>query len=93
MELSHFLNHDTIESHRSAAFIRISGVKSIDTDVDAKSVVVEADDSVTPSVMLEKLEKVLLSQEKDPNSMYISQFRSYSSIHHSGGKRLASTLL
>jgi hypothetical protein len=33
-------------------------VKSVDTDVQAKAVSVEADDSVTPQFMLEKLEKV-----------------------------------
>lgn len=30
----------------------------MDTDVEGKSVVVEADDSVAPQLMLEKLEKV-----------------------------------
>jgi hypothetical protein len=33
-------------------------VKSVDTNVEAKSVTVEAEDSVTPQLMLEKLEKV-----------------------------------
>lgn len=37
--------------------IQILGVKSVDTDVQAKSVTVEADDAVTPEFMLEKLEK------------------------------------
>jgi hypothetical protein len=34
------------------------GVKSIDTNVEAKTVVVEADESVSPQLMLEKLQKV-----------------------------------
>jgi hypothetical protein len=35
-----------------------TGVKEIDANVEAKTVVVEADDSVTPEFMLEKLLKV-----------------------------------
>ena len=35
-----------------------TGVKTVETDVSAKSVTVEADDTVTPAFMLEKLEKV-----------------------------------
>ena len=38
--------------------IKTTGVKSVETDVPAKAVTVEADDSVTPQFMLEKLEKV-----------------------------------
>jgi hypothetical protein len=37
-----------------------TGVKNIDTNVETKSVVVEADESVAPQTMLEKLEKVCL---------------------------------
>ena len=37
---------------------KIEGVSSIETDVASKSVVVQADASVTPEFMLEKLEKV-----------------------------------
>ena len=37
----------------------IAGVQSIDTNVEAKTVVVQADASVTPESMLEKLQKVL----------------------------------
>lgn len=37
---------------------KIEGVKSIDTDLDSKVVTVEADPSVSPQLMLEKLEKV-----------------------------------
>lgn len=37
-----------------------TGVKNVDTNVEAKSVVVEADESVAPQIMLEKLEKVCL---------------------------------
>eukprot|EP00537_Pseudo-nitzschia_pungens_P010267 CAMPEP_0172389226 /NCGR_PEP_ID=MMETSP1061-20121228/6179_1 /TAXON_ID=37318 /ORGANISM="Pseudo-nitzschia pungens, Strain cf. pungens" /LENGTH=73 /DNA_ID=CAMNT_0013119335 /DNA_START=49 /DNA_END=270 /DNA_ORIENTATION=- len=36
---------------------KIEGVTEIVTDVDAKSVVVTHDDSVQPSLMLEKLQK------------------------------------
>jgi copper chaperone CopZ len=36
----------------------LAGVKSIDANVEAKTVIVEADDSVSPHVMLEKLQKV-----------------------------------
>eukprot|EP00339_Tiarina_fusa_P012248 CAMPEP_0117053686 /NCGR_PEP_ID=MMETSP0472-20121206/37146_1 /TAXON_ID=693140 ORGANISM="Tiarina fusus, Strain LIS" /NCGR_SAMPLE_ID=MMETSP0472 /ASSEMBLY_ACC=CAM_ASM_000603 /LENGTH=72 /DNA_ID=CAMNT_0004768863 /DNA_START=38 /DNA_END=256 /DNA_ORIENTATION=- len=36
---------------------KIDGVKSVDANVEAKTVVVEADDSVTPEFMLEKLMK------------------------------------
>jgi hypothetical protein len=42
--------------HSFHAFI--AGVSSIETDVDAKSVVVQADENVSPQLMLEKLEKV-----------------------------------
>jgi hypothetical protein len=35
-----------------------AGVSKIETDVAAKTVVVEADESVAPQMMLEKLEKV-----------------------------------
>ena len=38
--------------------LSIAGVSSIETDVAAKSVVVQADASVSPQLMLEKLEKV-----------------------------------
>ena len=34
------------------------GVKSIDANVETKTVVVEADDSVSPQLLLEKLQKV-----------------------------------
>jgi hypothetical protein len=34
------------------------GVSKIETDVSAKTVIVEADESVAPQMMLEKLEKV-----------------------------------
>jgi hypothetical protein len=34
------------------------GVSKIETDVSAKTVVVQADESVAPQMMLEKLEKV-----------------------------------
>jgi hypothetical protein len=37
------------------------GVSSVETNVEAKSVVVEASDAVPPQLMLEKLEKVSLS--------------------------------
>ena len=37
---------------------KIDGVKSIDTNVEAKTVIVEADESVAPEFMLEKLQKV-----------------------------------
>lgn len=36
------------------------GVKSVETNVEAKTVVVDADDSVTPEFMLEKLMKVCI---------------------------------
>eukprot|EP00934_Nitzschia_sp_Nitz4_P004846 Nitzschia sp. Nitz4//scaffold29_size155292//72439//73114//NITZ4_002661-RA/size155292-augustus-gene-0.71-mRNA-1//1//CDS//3329546457//4836//frame0 len=36
---------------------KIEGVQSVNTNVETKMVVVEADDSVTPALMLEKLEK------------------------------------
>eukprot|EP00567_Pseudictyota_dubia_P018180 CAMPEP_0197439710 /NCGR_PEP_ID=MMETSP1175-20131217/6386_1 /TAXON_ID=1003142 /ORGANISM="Triceratium dubium, Strain CCMP147" /LENGTH=73 /DNA_ID=CAMNT_0042969669 /DNA_START=48 /DNA_END=269 /DNA_ORIENTATION=+ len=36
---------------------KIDGVSNIDTNVEAKTVVVTADDSVSPQFMLEKLEK------------------------------------
>lgn len=36
----------------------MTGVKTIDTNVQAKTVVVEADPSVSPQLMLEKLQKV-----------------------------------
>jgi hypothetical protein len=35
-----------------------TGVKEIDTNVEAKTVIVEADESVSPELMLEKLSKV-----------------------------------
>ena len=35
-----------------------TGVKEVDTNVETKTVVVEADDSVSPELMLEKLSKV-----------------------------------
>jgi hypothetical protein len=35
-----------------------AGVSKIETDVSAKTVIVEADESVAPQMMLEKLEKV-----------------------------------
>lgn len=35
-----------------------TGVKTIDANVDAKTVVVDADESVSPQMMLEKLQKV-----------------------------------
>jgi hypothetical protein len=41
-------------AHRSSCV----GVTSVDTDVEAKTVVVEADPSVSPQFMLEKLQKV-----------------------------------
>jgi hypothetical protein len=37
---------------------QLVGVSKIETDVDAKTVVVEADGSVAPEMMLEKLQKV-----------------------------------
>jgi copper chaperone CopZ len=37
---------------------KIDGVKNIQTNVEAKTVVVEADESVSPEFMLEKLQKV-----------------------------------
>jgi len=37
---------------------RFLGVHKIETDVEGKTVVVEADESVSPEVMLEKLQKV-----------------------------------
>ena len=37
---------------------KIDGVKSIDTNVEAKTVIVEAEESVAPEFMLEKLQKV-----------------------------------
>jgi copper chaperone CopZ len=37
---------------------KIDGVKNIQTNVEAKTVVVEADESVSPQFMLEKLQKV-----------------------------------
>jgi len=40
-----------------------SGVTNIETNVEAKTVVVQAEDSVSPQVMLEKLEKVRLSRQ------------------------------
>lgn len=39
---------------------KVEGVESVDTNVDAKSVIVQADVSVSPQVMLEKLEKVCI---------------------------------
>eukprot|EP00527_Entomoneis_sp_CCMP2396_P006597 CAMPEP_0198142004 /NCGR_PEP_ID=MMETSP1443-20131203/4902_1 /TAXON_ID=186043 /ORGANISM="Entomoneis sp., Strain CCMP2396" /LENGTH=72 /DNA_ID=CAMNT_0043804917 /DNA_START=203 /DNA_END=424 /DNA_ORIENTATION=+ len=36
---------------------KMDGVHSIDTNVEGKTVVVEADESVTPEMMLEKLKK------------------------------------
>lgn len=36
---------------------KMDGVASVETFVDAKSVVVQADDNVSPQAMLEKLEK------------------------------------
>jgi copper chaperone CopZ len=36
---------------------KVDGVSSVETDVTAKSVVVQADDSVSPQDMLQKLEK------------------------------------
>ncbi|CAB9507623.1 Copper transport protein ATOX1 [Seminavis robusta] len=36
---------------------KVEGVSSVETDVAAKTVVVQADESVTPASMLEKLEK------------------------------------
>ena len=39
------------------------GVKSIDTNVEAKTVIVDADPSVTPQLMLEKLEKVSVASD------------------------------
>lgn len=38
-----------------------TGVSSVETDVAAKTVVVEADPSVSPQLMLEKLQKVRLN--------------------------------
>ena len=37
---------------------KIEGVESIDANVETKTVTVQADPSVSPQVMLEKLEKV-----------------------------------
>jgi hypothetical protein len=42
-------------------FFHAKGVSNVETDVQAKSVVVEASDTVPPQLMLEKLEKVGLS--------------------------------
>jgi len=39
---------------------KIDGVTDIKTDVAAKSVVVQADESVSPQEMLEKLQKVII---------------------------------
>jgi len=36
---------------------KMEGVSNVETDVEAKSVVVTADDSVSPQAMLEKLQK------------------------------------
>jgi hypothetical protein len=43
-------------------FNLLSGVKTIDANVEAKTVIVEADESVTPQFMLEKLQKVVLGR-------------------------------
>lgn len=47
-------------SKRSTNFLSTesAGVSKIETDVSAKTVVVEADESVAPEMMLEKLVKV-----------------------------------
>jgi len=42
---------------------KVDGVQSVDTDVDAKTVVVHADDSVSPQLLLEKLEKVRVARD------------------------------
>ena len=51
MMTTNMLQHD---------FLIDKGVESVETDVAAKTVVVQAKDSVSPEEMLEKLQKVSL---------------------------------
>ena len=62
----------TGRSHHSGFYpflwIFFLGVHDIQTDVEAKSVIVEADGSVSPELMLEKLLKV----GEENSSMFVS---------------------
>lgn len=49
---------DFIEKLLTQFFLFCAGVHAVDTNVEAKTVVVEADDSVSAQLMLEKLLKV-----------------------------------